>query len=306
MSSFPILVCHNADGHRLRSTFAVKSNPDLGHNLKQVRLRLGLCQQDPAAIAPVWRSSPAPKSLSSTDIHLWRVNVEGCAKNLSFLASVLSPDEQARAAKFRQEGDRTRFITCRGILRHLLSRYTSLAPSEICFSYNVYGKPELATSGNITPPLQFNLSHSGGLALYAFTLKDLIGVDLEQHRPLDVLALAQSVFSEPERAVLNRLSATEQLTQFLQIWTCKEAYLKAIGQGLSGLERVELAIAPNGSVCLAPFATASSPHSPWLIQPLSLDDQFAAAFAVKAQTYNLHCYRIDSVQELMQFLTLNP
>jgi len=63
------------------------------------------------------------------------VNVEGCAKNLSFLASVLSPDEQARAAKFRQEGDRTRFITCRGILRHLLAHYLSCSPAQIRFSY---------------------------------------------------------------------------------------------------------------------------------------------------------------------------
>lgn len=259
-----------------------------------------------ASLRPNWKLPPSQLHLSVTDIHLWLVHVEHCSESLPFLAQTLSPDEHTRAAKFRQERDRTRFITCRGILRHLLSRYLSCVPSQIRFFYNPYGKPGLAKSSHESPPLQFNLSHSGGLALYAFTLANPIGIDLEQQRPLDIPALAASFFSAQEQAFLSQLSPVEQYTQFFQIWTCKEAYLKAIGEGLSGLDQVELAIAPDGSTRLAPFPNVSSPHSRWLIQPLSLDNQFAAAFAVNTHTFNLHCYRIYQAQELIQFLTPNP
>jgi 4'-phosphopantetheinyl transferase len=251
-----------------------------------------------AAIAPTWLALSELKPLAPADVHLWLVNIEGGAEALPLLGQTLSPDEQARATKFRQTGDRTRFIIGRGILRHLLSRYTGLAPSAICFSYNSYGKPTLRSSPSAAPPLQFNLSHSGGLALYGFTQEHPIGVDLEQHRPLDALALAQSVFSESERAVLNPLPPAEQLTQFLQLWTCKEAYVKATGRGLSGLEQVEMAIASDGSVYLAPFTKASSPHSHWRIQPVSLGNHVSAAFAVNIQSFNLCCYQIRHVQDL--------
>lgn len=253
-------------------------------------------------IAPTWLALSELKPLDPADVHLWLVNLESGAESLPLLEQTLSPDEQARAAKFRQTGDRARFIIGRGILRHLLSRYTGLAPSAICFSYNSYGKPALKSPSNATPPLQFNLSHSGGLALYGFTQEHLIGVDLEQHRPLDVLALARSVFSESERAVLNPLPPAEQLTQFLQLWTCKEAYVKATGQGLSGLEQVEMAIAPNGSIRVPAFtnATNASPSdSCWQIQPVSLGNHFSGTFAVHKQAFNLYCYRLYSVQDLV-------
>ncbi|MFQ3618033.1 MAG: 4'-phosphopantetheinyl transferase superfamily protein [Cyanobacteriota bacterium] len=279
-----------------------KFEHDLCTCLGHVRLRPGASLPHLAAIAPTWLSSSASKILSSADVHLWLVNVETCAESLPLFEQILSPDEHARAAKFRQASDRTRFITCRGILRHLLSRYTGLSPAAIRFSYGPYGKPVFAQPSGETLPLQFNLSHAGGLALYAFTLTNPIGVDLEQHRPLDVPALARTFFSERERAVLEQVPPAEQLAQFFQLWTCKEAYLKAIGLGLSGLEQAELAIAPNGSVCLATFTNASSPHSHWRVQPMSLGNHVSAAFAVNLQTFNLCCYPIRHVQDLVYLL----
>lgn len=255
------------------------------------------------AIAPTWLSASESASLSSNDVHLWLINIERYAANLPLFERILSPEEHARAAKFRQEGDRTRFITCRGILRHLLSRYAGLAPAAIRFSYNAYGKPALTAASGATPPLQFNLSHAGGLALYAFSTNHPIGVDLEQRRPLDVAALAKAFFSNGERAFLSQFSAAEQHIQFFQLWTCKEAYLKAIGLGLSRLERSEMAIAPDGSIYLKAFVNSSSEHSSqnssWLIQPLMLANQFSAAFAVNMTGCNLHFYRLNSIQEFI-------
>lgn len=284
----------------------MKPKRDLCNSLGQARLRLGTSQQHLAAIAPPWLPVSESKSLSSEDVHLWLVKVASCAASLPLFEQFLSPDEHARAAKFRQEGDRTRFTLCRGILRHLLSRYTGLTPAAIRFSYNAYGKPALAVASSAMPPLQFNLSHAGGLALYAFTTVSSIGVDLEQHRPLDVPALASTFFSEKERAFLEQGSRAEQLAQFFQLWTCKEAYLKAIGLGLSGLEQAEMAIASNGSIRIPSFTDASSSNSCWQIQPMSLGNQFSSAFAVNKQAFNLYCYRLYSVQDLVQFLASSP
>ncbi|WP_205370073.1 4'-phosphopantetheinyl transferase superfamily protein [Thermoleptolyngbya sp. PKUAC-SCTB121] len=259
-----------------------------------------------AAIAPTWLSSSESAILSSEDVHLWLMNVESCAESLLLFEQILSPDEHARAAKFRQEGDRTRFIICRGTLRYLLSRYTGLSPAAIRFSYDSYGKPVFAPPSSETPPLQFNLSHAGGLVLYAFTLTHPIGVDLEQHRPLEVSALARTFFSEGERAFLSKFSTAEQLAQFFQLWTCKEAYLKAIGLGLSGLEQAEMAIAPNGSIRVPVFTDASSSDSHWQIEPMSLGNHFSSAFAVNKPAFNLYCYRLYAVQDLIQLISPSP
>lgn len=116
-------------------------------------------------------------------------------------------------------------------------------------------------------------------------------------------ALAKAFFSEGEQTFLNKFSAAEQHIQFFQLWTCKEAYLKAIGLGLSGLEQSEMAIAPDGSIHLKAFVNSSSEHSSqnsfWLIQSLSPATQFTAAFAVNMTGYSLQFYSLDSIHKFI-------
>ncbi|MEE3717777.1 4'-phosphopantetheinyl transferase superfamily protein [Tumidithrix elongata RA019] len=184
-------------------------------------------------------------NLQAHEVHLWYVDLQLTDRLLEFKA-ILSPDEQQRADRYRFDLHRQRFIVARGHLRTILGRYLDIQPTQVQFTYSPSGKPQLADrlwgastmgAGN----LEFNLSHAENLAVYAVTSNRAIGVDVEcQQRPIeDVEQLAQRFFSRQESERLRSLPPQEQQELFLQIWTLKEAYLKATGKGLVDLERVQ-------------------------------------------------------------------
>ena len=196
-----------------------------------------------------WLSSPVDLTLSQDEVHVWRADLDLPAARLQQLVQSLSADEQVRAERFYFEQHRQRFIAGRGILRILLGRYLSVEPQQLRFDYTSSGKPALAKTGDSR--LQFNLSHSQGLALYAVTRDRQIGIDLEQLRPTaDVEQIAQRFFSAQEYAAIQSLPPDQKLEAFFRYWTCKEAYLKATGDGLSQLERIEVEIIPGEPVKL--------------------------------------------------------
>ena len=116
------------------------------------------------------------------------------------------------------------------------------------FAYLTHGKPILAKN-NSHPPLQFNVSHSHHLGLYAFAYSDYgIGIDLELIRPIsNIISLAKRFFTEKEASYLESLSPQEQIETFFRFWTAKEAYLKATGEGLVGLDNIEVMVSANNS-----------------------------------------------------------
>jgi 4'-phosphopantetheinyl transferase len=119
-------------------------------------------------------------------------------------------------------------MAARGILRQLLACYLPCAPQDFAFHYNEHGKP------NLVSPLQFNVSHSNEWAVYAFCLNQLIGIDIEQQKEsVDGLALAQRFFSVAEYEHLQALPPPQQSDYFFQLWAYKEAFIKALGAGLS-------------------------------------------------------------------------
>ncbi|WP_425215597.1 4'-phosphopantetheinyl transferase family protein [Tumidithrix helvetica] len=183
--------------------------------------------------------------LPSNEVHLWYVDLQVCDRLLE-LKATLSLDEQQRADRYRFDLHRQRFILARGHLRLILGRYLTIQPAQVQFTYSPSGKPQLADrlweastmgAGN----LEFNLSHAENLAVYAVTCNRAIGVDVEyQQRSIeDVEQLAQRFFSSQESERLRSLAPKEQQELFFQIWTLKEAYLKATGKGLVDLERVQ-------------------------------------------------------------------
>ncbi|MBI1293545.1 4'-phosphopantetheinyl transferase superfamily protein [bacterium] len=149
------------------------------------------------------------------------------------LEQTLSPEEMARAGRFHFAEDACRFVVRRGVLRHLLGGLIGVSPADVCFAFGPQGKPRLA------PPydrsgVHFNLSDSGDMALLAWTIGAEIGVDLEQIRPMpDALALAQRFFAKDEEAWLRQMPEDERDTAFFRCWTCKEAVVKAMGDGLT-------------------------------------------------------------------------
>lgn len=170
-------------------------------------------------------------------IEVWRVDVRRAPSDL---ARLLSADEAARAGRFRFDRDRRSFVTTRALLRTLAASYLDVAPEEVVFTYGGKGKP--AVTG-----LSFNVSHAGDVALAAFARSGRVGVDVEMMRPdVEMLALARRFFTPTETAALERLSGDDLVRGFYRCWTCKEAFVKAVGEGLSfDLDRVEVAVYPE-------------------------------------------------------------
>jgi 4'-phosphopantetheinyl transferase len=145
---------------------------------------------------------------------------------------LLSEDERARAASFVFSRDRARYIASRCFLRRVLSHYVERPASAIRFSYSSLGKPELALPHDAT--LHFNLAHAAGLAVVAISRTGTVGVDVEELRTIaDAERLATQFFSPDEREFLKAAPEAIRSRTFLSLWTCKEAYLKGIGGGLS-------------------------------------------------------------------------
>lgn len=176
-------------------------------------------------------------------IEIWQAHLDICPQIEKEYWAVLNTEEQQRAKRFVKPQDKIRFIAGRGILRSLLGQYLNLAAAAIEFDYLPQGKPILGKK-HCFPKIQFNVSHSHDLALYAISKSDhSVGIDLELIRPLpQALSLARRFFQEQEVADLISFPPTMQEAMFFRIWTAKEAYLKATGEGLSGLQNVELAI----------------------------------------------------------------
>jgi 4'-phosphopantetheinyl transferase len=194
---------------------------------------------------------------------------------------VLSPDEQLRAAKFKLEIHRHRFIIARALLRQILARYLPLTPERIAFIYSDRGKPSLVENYAY---LQFNLSHSENLVLYAFTYQKRVGIDLEylvKHNDLD--KIAKRFFAEREVELILRVEERERTKLFLQLWTAKEAYLKATGEGIAGsLAGVEIGIDRNNY----PYFLDRKKSSAWQLQQFCPSENYLATVAVEA-TNNL-------------------
>lgn len=183
--------------------------------------------------------SKAP-SLSGKDIHVWCVSLDLSERTIQTLQEHLSDDEQKRKKAFYFQEHRRRYIAARGLLRTLLGHYLDCHPAHLEFSYSERGKPKLKTFHH-EKKLCFNLSHSNELALYAVSYERSIGVDIEYIEHVrEVEQLAQSFFFPGEYELISSLPEALKSEAFYNIWTCKEAYLKARGEGLSGLKNIEI------------------------------------------------------------------
>lgn len=169
--------------------------------------------------------------LTENCVHVWNVATDK-AHNLGTFAEVLSAEEKSRADRFHFERDRRTFIICRGTLRMLISSYTGLDASSVGFRVGPQGKPSLKKEYG--SDLRFNVSHSGEIALLAFSLDQEVGVDVEfKRKEVDFLSLAELSFSKDERAAIIACSPADRADLFYEFWTCKEACIKADGRGLS-------------------------------------------------------------------------
>lgn len=176
-----------------------------------------------------WKEGPLFPSLVPGEVHIWFADLYQLNNRIKY--EWLSSDERVRAAKYHFVQDRMRFITARGILRMLLSRYLMLKPKDVHFSYGLFGKPYLVHA-TLNLPLTFNLSHSNTSVLLAISLYQEIGIDIQSIRnhPAILLAL-RSCLAESERVALLQIPINEQVTYLYRYWVCKEAFMKTTGWG---------------------------------------------------------------------------
>lgn len=222
-------------------------------------------------------------SLSSGEVHVWRARLDEPAELTAALQEdflrLLDEDERMRASRFHFEKHRRRFVLARGFLRVLLARYLETKPEEVSFSYGPYGKPAL---GGTPARLRFNASHSHELALYAFVQDHEIGVDVEYiKKDLKTEEIALHFFSAAEIESLASLPDAEKAVAFFRCWTRKEAYIKAIGSGLSHpLNEFDVTLAAHEPAALLRDHRDPDAAARWSMLNLELDD-YAGALAVE-------------------------
>lgn len=164
-------------------------------------------------------------TLEPDDIHVWDATLDSAGS-----LDELSPDEQARASRFRFAVDRDRYVAARGILRKLAGRYLGLAATDVTITTSPKGKPALGAGDR---SLRFSVSHARDRALYAFARGREVGIDIERILDdADLPALAARICSPLEAAALRKLEGGDRTTALFVVWTRKEAYLKACGTGL--------------------------------------------------------------------------
>jgi 4'-phosphopantetheinyl transferase len=238
-----------------------------------------------------WLESPDSLSLKAGEVHVWRISLEQEDRLLDRFRRTLAPEELDRAGRFRFERLQRHFVTSRGFLRDVLARYVSGKPEELKFSYNSYGKPSLAGEQS----LQFNMSHSHEIGLVAVTRDAAVGVDVEHIRS-DFASdeIARRFFSRLEVETFNSLPQAEQVAAFFRCWTRKEAYIKAIGKGLSQpLDGFDVTLAPADPAAL--LRPGYEDTLTWSFSDLDVGPDYASALAVEGIPSQISCWHLDTV-----------
>lgn len=234
--------------------------------------------------------------LRKEELHVWTVTVSDWLPFLATLAETLNNVERERAARFRFERDRRRFTLCRGLLRTLVGNYLSTGAREVEFEFGPQNKPGLALPAIF--PLEFNLSHSDEAALFAFSAGRRVGVDIERMRPrIDVTGLAKQVFTPDEIERISAIPEPEREDLFFTFWTRKEAYIKAVGLGLSApVREITVGTGPAAPMGETGVGRIEGYGACWSLLNLPAQPEHKAALAVEG--------RLD--RELLRIRALQP
>lgn len=237
-----------------------------------------------------WPPSPAELCLEAQVVHVWAAPLDLAAERIASLMKVLSTDELERAEKFHFPHLRNRYIAARGSLRVLLGRYLHRDPTALEFSYSSRGKPAL--NGQGTESLHFNLAHSHDLALIAVTRAAPVGVDVERIRPMrDADQIAGRFFSAREAEAFRKVPAAEQDAAFFSLWTRKEAWLKATGDGISeSLSKFEVAFLPTDEPRVLAIGGDAAAGAAWSLSALNPAAGFVGALAAQCQGIRIECW----------------
>jgi 4'-phosphopantetheinyl transferase len=224
-------------------------------------------------------------ALSHDEVHVWHQDLSVGAAFLHEFSHLLSPDEAQRSSRFHFDHDRNEYIVARGTLRVLLGSYLNVRPEELRFAYSEFGRPSLREVDSATM-LDFNVSHSGGMALLAFALERKIGIDVEKvRRDFGTTEIAERFFSVVERAALRELPSEQRHDAFFRCWTRKEAFIKALGEGLSHpLDQFDVSLAPGSPAALLATRPDEQEAKRWVLWNIQAPPGYAAALAAELKS----------------------
>ncbi|PVX70882.1 4'-phosphopantetheinyl transferase [Paraburkholderia unamae] len=199
--------------------------------------------------------SPASLSLPDSEVHVWYARTSACdtPELRARYASLLSPLEHERFSRFAFDHLKLEYLVTRALSRCVLSRYLGKNPGSLRFVAGTHGKPELEPGSDGHPPLRFNLSNTSTFVVCAVTRSADVGVDIERvDRSIDIASLANRCLAPEERRALRAVPAEQRSSRFFELWTLKEAWLKATGIGLS-IEPDQVAFSISCGIASAVF-----------------------------------------------------
>jgi 4'-phosphopantetheinyl transferase len=226
--------------------------------------------------------------LAADEVHLWRVDLAAVAQAEQRWKQILSADERARAARFHFPRDRQYFTAARAVLRMVLGTYADCDPKELVFRYSDKEKPSCGPE-KCGRQVEFNVSHSGDIALLAFAQGRAVGVDVEKVRQdFDPEAIARQFFSEQEQRQLAALAPEERYSGFFRCWTRKEAYIKAQGIGLSlPLDQFDVSLRPGERKALLSTRPDHQEAAHWSLEEVPAAEGYVAALCVRGKGWRL-------------------
>jgi 4'-phosphopantetheinyl transferase len=232
-------------------------------------------------------------TLQADEVHLWSFNLD--QQSPDSLKLLLSDDESQRAGRFHFAKDRNHFIAARGLLRKLLAAYLGDNPAGLKLLYGEKGKPYIADARQT--PINFNLAHSHGVAIYAFSQGRELGVDLEYVREdLADEKIAERFFSPREINALRAVPLELRKQAFFNCWTRKEAYIKARGEGLSmPLDEFDVSLAPGEPAALLNNHKDTGEISRWRMESVPVAQGYVAALVVEGHDWRLKSFHFDQL-----------
>jgi 4'-phosphopantetheinyl transferase len=233
--------------------------------------------------------------LSDGRIHVWSVHLEASSAVVDRFESFLAEDEARRSVRFRYEEHRRAFVVARGALRILLGRVLGAAPAAVRFHYGRHGKPRVVAAEH----LEFSASDTVGLAMFAVARGCALGLDVEKIRPMpDAAGIVSAHFTAEEAASLASNPADE--SAFFRYWVCKEAYVKATGEGLTRpLNEFGLTFQRGESVVLEHISGDGDQAAGWTLQLLAPPAGYAAALAYRGGSRTVAAWPVLTAAEML-------
>lgn len=244
---------------------------------------------------------PAPHAsprLSEGRIHVWPVWLWASERDVASTEAALSPRERRRAGTFRFTHLRRNFLLRHGCQRALLGRYLDTAANEVPIKVQANGKPCLESAD---PDLRFNLSSSGDFAVFAFALGRELGVDIELVRPRqDLELLALQSFAREETDDWLGLPPEHRESAFFTAWTRKEAYLKAVGEGLlAPLNRVRVTLRPDEAPSLVHIGGNRCAARHWHLYSLEPAQGYTGAVAYAGDAMEVRVFTTATASDIL-------